>query len=77
MVKLLLRFLEYQPVETHVHGFGLPWGDGIVDNSEGRGVAGFHWCRWLRISHSNERVAGGDGFTANDIEGINIGLGDG
>ena len=40
MAKLLLVFSESQPVETHAHGFGPPWGNGVVDNSEGRGVVG-------------------------------------
>ena len=40
MAKLLLVFSESQPVETHAHGFGPPWGNGVVDDSEGRGVVG-------------------------------------
>ena len=40
--KFLLRFSAAEPVETHVHGFGLPMGDNIVDNYEGCGVVLFH-----------------------------------
>ena len=64
-------------METHAHGFGPPWGDGVVDNSEGRGVVGLNWHRWLRMSHHDECVAGGDGFAEIDIEGAKIGLGGG
>ena len=74
MSKLLLRFLVSHPVETHVHGFGPLWGDGVVDDSESRDVVGLHWRRWLKMPHRNERVAGGDGFAAIDIEGANLGL---
>ena len=77
MAKLLLRFSASQQVETHVHGFGPPWVDGVVDNYEGRGVVGLHYRRWLRMYHRNERVAGGDGFTEIDIEGAKISLGGG
>ena len=42
MAKLLFRFSASQPVETHVHGFGLPWGNGVIDKSEGRGVFSLH-----------------------------------
>ena len=62
MAKLLLLFLESQPVETRVHVFGPSWGDGVVDDSERRGVFGFNWCGWLQISHRDERMAVGDGF---------------
>ena len=77
MEKLLLRFLATQPVETHVRGFVPPWGDGVVDDSECRGIFGLHWSRWLRMAYRNERVVGGDGFTETYIEGANIGLGGG
>ena len=60
MAKLLLRFSEYQPVETHVHGFDLPWGNGVVDNSKGRGAVSLHYRRWRRMSQCEECVAGGD-----------------
>ena len=42
MAKLLLQFSASQPVETHVHVFGPPWGDGVVDDSKGRGVVGLY-----------------------------------
>ena len=45
MAKLLLRFLASQPVETNVHDFGPPWGDGALAESKGRGVVGLHWRR--------------------------------
>ena len=77
MEKLLLHFLAYQPAETHVHGFGPPWVNGVVDDTKGRGVVGLHLRSWLRMSHHNECVAGGDGFAAIDIEGSKLGLGSG
>ena len=77
MAKLLLQFSASQPVETHFHGFGQPWGDVVVDNFEGRGVVSLHWHRWLRMSHRDEQVAGRDGFTAIDVEGAKLGLGGG
>ena len=75
MAKLLLHFSESRPVETHVHGFGPPWVYFVVDDSEFRGVSGLHWSRWMRMSHRDEHVAGGDGFAEIDIEGAKIGLG--
>ena len=42
MAKVLLQFSASQPVETHVHGLGLPWSDGVVDDSEGRSVVSLH-----------------------------------
>ena len=72
--KLLLQFSSAEPVEKHVHGFGLPRGDSIVDNSEGCGVVRLHWRRWLWMSHGNEGVSGGYRFAAIDIEGSNFGL---
>ena len=77
MEKLLLRFSSSQPVETHFHGFGPPWGDGVFDDSKGRGVVGLYWHIWLRISHRNERVAVRDGFASIDIEVAKLGLGGG
>ena len=77
MTKLLLRFSALQPVEMNAHSFGLPWGDGVVDNSKGRGVFGLHWCRWTKMSHRDKRVTGGDGFAEIDIEGAKLGLGGG
>ena len=46
-------------METHVHVSSPPWGNGVVDNSEGCGVVGFHWRRWMHMSHRDERVGGG------------------
>ena len=74
MAKLLLHFLVSQPVETHVHSFGPPWSDGVVDNSEGLSVVGLHGRRWLCMSHRNICVADGDGFAEIDVEGTKIGL---
>ena len=65
IAKLLLRFSALQPVETHVHSFGTQWGDGIVDDSEGRGVVNLHWNRWFWMSHCDERMAGGGWLCVN------------
>ena len=67
MAKFSLHYSSSQPVETHVHGFGPPWGDDVVDKFEGRGVVGFHWRRFLRMAHCNERMTGGDGLLSIDI----------
>ena len=77
MAKSLLRFLEFQPVERHVHGFGLPWGDGVFDDYKVCCVVGLHCFRCLQISHRDEHVAGGDGFAEIYIEGAKLGLGGG
>ena len=77
MAKFLLRFSASQPVEMHVHGIGPPWVDGISYKSKGCGVDGFHWRRWIRMFHSNERVTGGDGSGAIDIKSAKLDLGGG
>ena len=64
-------------METHVNGFGLPWVDIVVDNSEGHGVFSLHCRRWLQMSYNDEPVGGGDGFVEIYIEGAKIGLGGG
>ena len=61
----------------HIHVFGLPWDDGVVDKSKGSGVFGLYSHRWLRMFHHDERVASGDGFAEIDVEGAKLGLGDG
>ena len=77
MANLLLHISASQPVETHVNGFGLPWGDGVVDEYKGHDVFGLHGRRWLRMFHRYGRVADGDGFTTIDEEGAKLGLGGG
>ena len=74
MEKLLFCFSASQPVETYVHGFGPPWGDGVVDESSGHGVVDLYWRRWLQMAHRDVRVAGGDGFAEIDIDETKLGL---
>ena len=74
MAKLLFLFSASKPVETHVHGFGPPWGDDLINKSEGRGVVGLHERKWLQISHRGDRVAGGDIFAGIHIEVAKIDL---
>ena len=64
-------------METHVHGFDPAWGDGVVDDSQCRGVVGLHWHGSLWVSHNDECMAGGDVFPAVDVEGAKLCLGDG
>ena len=67
VTKLLLRFSAVEPVETHVHGFGSPRGNIIIDDSEGCGVVRLHWRWWLWMSHGDEGVSGGYCFAAIDV----------
>ena len=64
-------------METCVHGFGPPWGDGVVDDSQRRGVVGLHRHGRLCVSHCDECMAGGDGFPEVGVEGAKLCLGGG
>ena len=64
-------------METHVHGFGPAWGNGVVYDSQRRGVVGLHWRGRLWVSHCDECMAGGDGLPAVDVEGTEFYLGSG
>ena len=66
--ELFLAFSATQPMESHVHGFGAAWLDGVVYNSEGRGVVGLDQCLGLHVAHFFELMAGGDGFAAVDVK---------
>ena len=59
-------------METHVHGFGPVWGDGIVDDSQRCGVVSLHQCGRLWVSHHDECMAGGGGFPTVDVEGADF-----
>ena len=48
-----------QPVKTHVHGHSTFWLDGVVDNTQGRGVVCLDGSGWLWMTHFEEEVMRG------------------
>ena len=58
----------------HVHGFGLPRGNIIVDASKECGVVCLYWHRWLWMPYGDEGMSGGYLFAAIDVEGSKFGL---
>ena len=59
-MELLLVNSILDPVESHVHCFGLLLSNLFVGESDSGSVIDLYWCRGLCVSHFFERVAKGD-----------------
>ena len=77
VVKLKLLDAITQPVETHVHGFRVARGNGVVDHAKCRRVIGLDGHRRLGLAHLDESMTGWDRFTEINVEGVELGLGGG
>ena len=61
--ELSLMDAVLDPVEEHVHGFGLALTDGAVGDTGGAGVVGLNGCWRLRMAHFGEGGAESDAVT--------------
>jgi hypothetical protein len=73
VLTLSSTFSVAEPMVFHVHCFQFL--DNIVDdNAECSGVVRLHWGWRLGMAHEFEGMAGGNGFSAVDVESPHLGL---
>ena len=75
VAKLKLLDAIVQPVETHVHGFCVAQGGGVVDHAKCRCVVSLDGRQGLGVAHLDESMTGWDHYTAINVEGTKLGLG--
>ncbi len=73
VLKLSSTFSVAEPMVFHVHYFQF-LDNIVVDNAECSGVARLHWGRRLGMAHEFEDMAGGNGFSAADVESPHLSL---
>jgi hypothetical protein len=71
--KLSLTFSVMEPMVFHVHCFQF-LDNIVVDNAECSGVVCLHWGWKLGMAHEFEGMAGGNGFSAVDVESPHLSL---
>jgi hypothetical protein len=64
---LSLSFSVVEPMVFHVHCIQF-LDNLVVDNAKCSGVVCLHWGQRLGMAHEFEGMAGGDGFSAVDVE---------
>jgi hypothetical protein len=66
-LELILRFSASEPMESHVHGFGVSRLNVVVHNAKGYCVVGLHWGGWLLVAHLFECLLLGVSLTCVDV----------
>jgi hypothetical protein len=68
-MELALGLTALQPVERHVHGFGVSWLYVIVHDSKGCGIVGLHGSLGLFVAHFRKCYSW-NGLLCIDVECI-------
>ncbi len=71
--KFSLTFFVVEPMVFHVHCFQF-LDNIVVDDAKCSGVVHLHWGWRLGMAHEFEGMAGGDGFSAVDVESPHLSL---
>ncbi len=71
--KLSLTFFVTEPMVFHVHCFQF-LDNIVVDVTKCSDVVHLHWGQRLGMAHEFECMAGGDGFSAVDVESPHLGF---
>jgi hypothetical protein len=72
---LVLGVTALQPVELHVHCFGVSWLNVVGDDAMGCAVVSLDGCGRLLVAHLFKEVSHGDCFTGVNVKGTKFGFG--
>jgi hypothetical protein len=75
VAELALGVMAPQPVELHVHCFGVSWLDVVGDNAMGCAVVSLDRCGRLIVAHLFKEVLHGDCFKGINVKGTKFGFG--
>ncbi len=75
--ELFLAYATFEPMPSHVHGFGPFLFHGSVGKTFGRGIVNLNRCGWLRVTEFGLGGDDGDCILTVQIPRANLGLGSG
>ena len=74
-VELALGCEIFEPIESHVDGFGLFLFNGACEDATCGDIVGFQWCRGLGVSQFDEALADGQCFLCIEVKGSHFSFG--